>query len=95
MPGVGDGQARMWIILLDIGGAILGIAVGAGLGLLVKNRLQKSKGARAGAMMALAFMGMFTFIPPETTTIAEPSEEMKIKKGANPGDPPEPEQAET
>jgi hypothetical protein len=42
-------------------------------------------------MMTLAFFGFFTYVPPETTTIAEPSEEMKVKKGANPGDPPEPD----
>jgi len=81
----------MWTILLDIVGAILGMAIGLALGLLVKGRLKNSKGARGGALMALAFMGFFNFIPPETTTIAEPSEEMKIKKGANPGDPPEPD----
>jgi hypothetical protein len=81
----------MWTILLEIGGIVLGMAGGLALGLLAKNRLLKSKGARGGAMLALAFMGMFNFIPPETTTISEPSEEMKIKKTAKPGDPPEPD----
>ncbi len=81
----------MWTILLEIGGLILGMAAGALLGILAKNRLQKSKGARAAAMMTLAFLGFFTYVPPETTKIAEPSEEMKVKKGANPGDPPEPD----
>jgi len=81
----------MWTILLEIGGVILGMAGGAALGLLVKGRLQKSKGARGAALMTLAFMGFFNFIPPETTTIAEPSEEMKVKKGNKPGDPPEPD----
>ncbi len=42
-------------------------------------------------MMALAFMGMFNFVPPEQTTISEPSPEMKVKRGAKPGDPPEPD----
>ena len=81
----------MWTILLEIGGIILGVTAGAFLGTLAKGRLQKSKGARAGAMMTLAFLGFFAYVPPETTTIAEPSEEMKVKKGANPGDPPEPD----
>jgi hypothetical protein len=80
----------MWTLLLEVGGIILGVTAGAFLGILAKGRLQKSKGARAGAMMTLAFFGFFTYVPPETTTIAEPSEEMKVKKGANPGDPPEP-----
>jgi hypothetical protein len=55
----------MWTILLDVGGVILGVAGGLLLGLWAKRRLEKSKGARAGAMLALAFMGMFNFIPPE------------------------------
>ena len=90
-PHVREGRARMWIILLDVGGAVLGMAIGLALGLGVKSRLKNSKGMRGAALMAVAFMGFFSFIPPETTTIAEPSEEMKIKKGANPGDPPEPD----
>jgi hypothetical protein len=81
----------MWTILLYIGGSILGMAVGGMLGHLLGRRVRKSKGARGGALMALAFMGMFNFVLPETTSISEPSEEMKVKKGANPGDPPEPE----
>jgi hypothetical protein len=81
----------MWTILLNIVYVIIGVGGGLVLGLVAKSRFQKSKGARAGAMMALAFMGMFNFIPPETTTISEPSKEMKIRKGANPGDPPEPD----
>jgi hypothetical protein len=81
----------MWTILLEIGGAILGMAAGGFLGFLAKTRFQKSKGARAAAMMTLSFLGFFAYVPPETTTIAEPSEEMKVKKGANPGDPPEPD----
>lgn len=81
----------MWTILLEIGGVFLGMAVGALLGSLANSRIRKSKGARAAAMMSLAFLGFFAYVPPETTTIAEPSEEMKVKKGANPGDPPEPD----
>jgi hypothetical protein len=82
----------MWTILLDLGGAILGMALGLALSLRMKSRFKLSKGARGAALMALAFMGFFNFVPPETTTISEPSEEMKIKKGANPGDPPEPDE---
>ena len=81
----------MWTILLSIGGAILGMALGLALGVLAKSRLQKEKGVRAGALMALAFLGQFNFVPPEATRIAEPSDEMKVKKGNKAGDPPEPD----
>jgi hypothetical protein len=81
----------MWTFRLEIGGAVPGVAGGAALGHLAKSRIQKSKGTPASAMMTLAFMGCFNFIPPETTTFAEPPEKMKVKKGANPGDPPKPD----
>jgi len=88
----------MWTVLLDVGYAavaLVGMLGAAILGLSVSRRVQKSKGARAGAMMALAFLGMFNFVPPETTTISEPSDEMKVKRGTKPGDPPEPKCRDT
>ena len=80
----------MWTILLYIVGSILGMAGGGMLGLLLGRRVRKSKGARGGALMWVAFMGMFSVFPPETMTISEQSDDMKIKRGGNPGDPPEP-----
>ena len=81
----------MWILLLDIGGVILGLALGLVLGLLAKDWVQKSKRGRAAGFAALALIGMFGFtppLPPETIRIGEPSDEMKVKRGNKPGDPP-------
>jgi hypothetical protein len=71
--------------------ALIGAAGAAIFGVTLGRHARKSMGMRSAAMMALAVTSFFNFIPPETITISEPSEEMKVKKGVKPGDPPEPD----
>ena len=83
----------MWTLLQNIGFAVIGILAGLGIGLLTLKLMRKTKRGGAIALAGALFMAMGHFTPRGPSTTQEPSDHTKTRKGANSGDPPEPDGA--